>query len=97
MESLADPGGHVLYLRERAGPQTALKFVDAVGKALARLENFPELGRTRHFHQKGLRSWGVPGFRNWILFYQPPCDGICLYRVLHGSMELESELGETEK
>ena len=92
-EALLDLTGHLRYLRREAGEQIALRFVDSVENALNRLEQFPYLGRKRHFRQPGIRSWPVPGFRNWLLFYRPVPNGIQLFRVLHGSMELETQLG----
>ena len=94
--ALLDLAGHILYLRQEAGPQAAERFRVAVRAALQRLEKFPYLGRPRHFRQPGLRSWGVPGFRNWLLFYLPIPGGIQLYRVLHGSMDLPAQLGASE-
>jgi toxin ParE1/3/4 len=92
-EAWADLAGHALYLHREAGPEIALRFLDGVESALATLEKFPHLGRLRRFRQKDLRSWPVPRFPNWLLFYRPVSDGIRLYRVLHGSMELETQLG----
>ena len=92
-EALLDLAGHVLHLHSVAGPATALRFVDGVAAALARLEKFPHLGRVRHFRQPGLRSWSVPGFSHWILFYLPLRNGVSLYRVIHGAMDLEQQLG----
>jgi plasmid stabilization system protein ParE len=92
-EAWADLAGHTLYLHHQAGPSVALRFLDSVESALADLEKFPYLGRVRHFRQNDLRSWPVPKFRNWLLFYRPAPGGICLYRVLHASMDLETHLG----
>jgi len=92
-QALLDLAAHVLYLRQQAGPEVAVRFLDAVEKALHRLEQFPHLGRVRHFRQAGLRSWAVPGFTNWLIFYKPMRNGIRLYRVLHAAMELEIQLG----
>jgi toxin ParE1/3/4 len=92
-EAMLDLAAHVLYLHREAGPEIALRFVDAVEEALRRLEEFPELGRLRHFRQAGLRSWMVPGFRRWLLFYLPVKNGVRLYRVIHSAMDLERQLG----
>ncbi len=92
-EAMLDMAAHVLYLHREAGPEIALRFIDAVEQALHRLEGFPEAGRIRHFRQPGLRSWMVPGFRRWLLFYLPIENGVRLYRVIHSSMELERQLG----
>ena len=92
-DAMLDMAAHVLYLNREAGAEIALRFVDAVEEALNRLEQFPHLGRVRHFRQSGLRSWMVPGFRRWLLFYLPIKDGIRLYRVIHSAMDLEAQLG----
>lgn len=94
--ALMDLTGHILYLRREAGDTIALRFVNAVESGLKRLEEFPYLGRKRQFRQPELRSWPVPGFGNWLLFYRPIPGGIALIRVLHGSMDLPSQLGESD-
>lgn len=92
-EAMLDMAAHVLYLHREAGAEIALKFVDAVEEAASRLEQFPHLGRVRHFRQTGLRSWMVPGFRRWLIFYLPMRNGIRIYRIIHSAMDLESQLG----
>jgi plasmid stabilization system protein ParE len=79
-------------LNRETRPEVALRFVDAVEHALKRLEEFPEIGRIRHFRQLGLRSWMFPGFRRWLLFYLPINHGVRLYRVIHFSMDLDRRL-----
>ncbi len=93
-EAILDLATHILYLNREAGPAIARRFIDAVEEALGRLEPFPQLGRLRHFRQTGLRSWMVPGFRRWLLFYLPTGSGIRLYRVIHSSMDLDAQLGK---
>ena len=93
-EAMLDLAAHTLYLNREAGADLALRFVDAVESALGRLEQHPYLGRARHFRQPGLRSWPVPGFRRWLLFYQPTHKGIRLFRVIHSAMDLEAQLGQ---
>ena len=92
-EAMLDMAAHILYLNRKAGAEVALRFVDSVEEALGRLEQFPQLGRLRHFRQPGLRSWMVPGFRRWLLFYLSTENGIRLYRVIHSAMDLETQLG----
>jgi toxin ParE1/3/4 len=88
-EAQFDLAAHVLYLNREAGPETAVRFVDSVESALNRLEAFPYLGRIRHFRQAGLRSWMVPGFRRWLIFYLPIPGGIRVYRVIHSARDLD--------
>ncbi|MCZ7640563.1 MAG: type II toxin-antitoxin system RelE/ParE family toxin [Verrucomicrobia bacterium] len=59
------------------------------------LESAPAIGRPRRFRQPGLRSWQVPGFRRWLLFYRPLDQdrGIELIRVVHGARDLRRILG----
>jgi len=96
-DAILDLATHTLYLNREAGPEVALRFVDAVEHALNQLEQFPYLGRIRHFRQRGLRSWPVPGFRRWLIFYLPQEDGIRVYRVIHSSMDLEAQLGSESR
>jgi toxin ParE1/3/4 len=93
-EATLDLAAHVLYLNREAGPETAVRFVDAVENAFKRLETFPYLGRVRHFRQSGLRSWMVPGFRRWLIFYLPIPGGIRVYRVIHSAMDIHAQLGQ---
>jgi toxin ParE1/3/4 len=92
-EANLDLAAHVLYLNRNAGSEIAIRFVEATEKALNRLEEFPYLGRVRHFRQPGLRSWMVPGFRHWLIFYRPIPGGIRVYRVIHSAMDLKAQLG----
>jgi toxin ParE1/3/4 len=91
-EAVFDLTTHTLYLHREAGAEVALRFLDSVEAALKRLEQFPQLGRLRHFRQEGLRSWPVPRFHNWIIFYLPLKNGVRVYRVLHGQMDLQKIL-----
>lgn len=91
-EAMLDMAGHILYLNREAGSDIALRFIDSVEEALERLERFPYLGRVRHFRQQGLRSWPVPGFRRWLIFYLPIKNGVRLYRVIHSARNLEKQL-----
>ena len=92
-EAILDLATHILYLHEKAGPETSLRFVDAVENALNRLEKHPHLGRIQHFRQAGLRSWMVPGFHHWLIFYLPVEKGIRVYRLINAAMDLETQLG----
>jgi toxin ParE1/3/4 len=91
-----DLTAHVTYLT-RDRPSTALRFIDAVEQAFARLAEMPEIGPVRQFrnpHLLGIRMWPVPGFRNYLIFYRIAADEIQILRVLHAARDLESALEE---
>ena len=87
---------HVAYLaRER--PSAALRFIDAVERAFARLAAMPEIGPVRQFNNHrllGIRMWPVPGFRNYLIFYRIATDDIQILPVLHAARDPESMLEE---
>ena len=50
----------------------------------------PMVGRARpEFAHAGLRSWRVQGFRNYLIFYRIGNDRLQIWRVLHGSRDLQ--------
>ena len=93
--ALLDLADIILDLNQRAGPEVAERFCRAVESALRSLERAPGIGRPRRFRQPGLRSWQVPGFRRWLLFYRPLDQdrGVELIRVIHGARDLRRFLG----
>ncbi len=78
-------------------PHAAAKFLDAVEASLARLVEFPGMGRVCEFETgelPGIHMWPVKGFETFLLFYQVIPDGIRLVRLLHGARDIEAALGE---
>lgn len=61
----------------------ALRFFDAVEELATQLGHHPFLGRERPEFGVGRRSWGVPGFRKWVVFYRIQHDSLQLQRVIH--------------
>jgi toxin ParE1/3/4 len=83
----------VRYLRRRS-PTAANRFVVEFKATLDVLVTMPGVGRPRpEFGIAGLRSWRVGGFRKHLLFYEDLPDRIRVLRVLHGSRDLQAELG----
>ncbi len=84
-----DIEAHADYIaRER--PQSALAFVDAVERDLARLAEMPGLGSPRAFQQTqlaGIRMLAVTGFRNYLIFYRVVDDVLQVLRVLHAAQD----------
>ena len=83
----------VRYLRRRS-PAAANRFVTEFRATVDFLAAMPGVGRARpEFGIAGLRSWRVEGFRKHLLFYEEGPDRIRILRVLHGSRDLQAELG----
>jgi toxin ParE1/3/4 len=74
----------------------ALRFYDAVDETLTLLARMPRVGKQRTAIDpslKGLRSWSVKWYRNYLIFYLPLNDGIDVVRVVHGSRDLPRVIG----
>jgi toxin ParE1/3/4 len=75
----------------------ARRYRVAVEDALLKLEAMPGMGRRReslHPQLRGLRSWVVKGFENYIIFYREVEGGIEVLRVLHGARDIDRALAE---
>lgn len=73
-------------------PDAADRFIEAAYGTFTRLFRFPGMGRPRKFRAsrlKGLRSFRVADFEEYLIFYSPTADRIEVYRVIHGAMDLE--------
>jgi toxin ParE1/3/4 len=60
------------------------------------LANSPRAGKPfdARFHRlKGLRTWRVSGFPNYLIFYTFTARTLDIRRVVHGAMDVEAELG----
>jgi plasmid stabilization system protein ParE len=53
------------------------------------------LRKFRNPRLKGVRSWLVSGFENYIIFYRAIPEGIEVLHVYHGARDIEALLGET--
>ena len=84
------------YIR-RGNPAAAAAFLEAAYDTFEFLAEFPGAGRPRpEFGYKNLRSWRVSGFRRYLIFYRDVTERIQIWRVLHGSQDLESILGQSD-
>lgn len=87
---------HALYLAAEAGPPVAVRFLEAAEAAFTTLAKMPEMGRVRRFPHAEvgeLRSWAVPGFERYLIFYRALAEGIEVIRVLHGMQDLDRIFG----
>ena len=83
---------HLDYIADD-NPDAALRFIQAVEKALERLSEMPEIGAVREFDNprlSGVRRWPVPKFSRYLIFYQVTEDSIRVLRVLHGARDIPS-------
>jgi toxin ParE1/3/4 len=75
----------------------AERFLQAAEQAFAGLAAMPGLGspwESSNPRLQEVRTWSVPGFRKYLVFYRPTADGIDVLRVLHGARDLDAVLGE---
>ena len=76
-------------------PVVAVRFVEAFKASVDLLARMPGLGRVRlDLGTPETRSWRVSGFRKYLIFYEVLPDRVRLLRVLHGSRDLQAELGK---
>jgi toxin ParE1/3/4 len=75
------------FVAER-GVEAADRLVDEITGRFDHLLAYPEAGRARHELLVNLRSLPV---KRYVIFYQPTDDGVEIFRVLHGSRDVQSE------
>lgn len=68
--------------------EAADRLVDEITGRFDHLLAYPEAGRARHELLVNLRSLPV---KRYVIFYQPTDDGVEIFRVLHGSRDVQSE------
>lgn len=73
------------------------RFIDALSASYIRLMDMPNLGVSRDFHNpllKGIRMWPIPGFSKYLIFYRLITDELHIYRILHGSRDIDAVFGD---
>jgi toxin ParE1/3/4 len=86
---LLDLAEEFSWLNEKAGPDAAEAWYEALENTIRELEKHPHLGRERKdLSPKGVRSWRVSGFSRWLVFYGVEDENVVLYRVRQGMMNL---------
>jgi toxin ParE1/3/4 len=78
-------------------PDAADRFFAAAKLAFELLETFPYLGRLRSFSLPAVRSWPIPDFQNYLIFYLPTPPEIHILAVLHGARDLSTALTQRLK
>ncbi|HZQ45585.1 MAG TPA: type II toxin-antitoxin system RelE/ParE family toxin [Verrucomicrobiae bacterium] len=77
----------------RDNPAAATGLVEAAFKTFEMLAANPALGRPRSFQNprlRGIRSWRIVGYENYLIFYRPIQKGVRVHHVYHGARDLES-------
>jgi toxin ParE1/3/4 len=81
----------------RTDVKAGLQFLDEVFGTFESLAETPSLGSPCEFpspRYEKLRFWPVRKFKNHFVFFQPLSDGIEVVRVLHGSQDYWTILGD---
>jgi plasmid stabilization system protein ParE len=73
-------------------PEAADRFFIAAEEAFELLRRQPHLGRLRSFSVIGVRSWVIPDFQKYIVFYLPRETAVQILAVVHGARDLSSAL-----
>ena len=80
------------YIRQH-NPTAARGFLVAAYDTFEFLARHPGAGRPRaDLGFAEVRSWRVEGYRNYLVFYRETADGIQIWRVLHGAVDLPTRL-----
>jgi toxin ParE1/3/4 len=84
------------WYREKAGPEIAEGYINAIEATLQSLARTPGLGRPRfprHKKLAGIRSWRVePPYHRHLIFYRFDEELLMAERVIHGSRNLPRRL-----
>jgi toxin ParE1/3/4 len=80
----------------------AEKFLEAAERAFGLLSHFPLMGKpwkSSSPRLANIRSWPVPKFKNYLIFYRPIKNGIEVLHVLYGRRNLPTilEMEEPEE
>jgi toxin ParE1/3/4 len=78
-----------------ARPSAAERFLDAAEQAFTLLSQNPGMGRawaSSSPRLQGVRSWTLPRFKRYRIFYRPIEDGIEVLHVFHAARDIETLL-----
>ncbi|HWB53906.1 MAG TPA: type II toxin-antitoxin system RelE/ParE family toxin [Tepidisphaeraceae bacterium] len=84
----------VSYLAPR-NEQAARRFIASAFAAMHGLSEMPERGSPKRFRRHGgspIRSWGVPGFRKYVIYFVVERDEVIILAVLHGARDVRKIL-----
>lgn len=78
-------------------PDAATRVVEAAFETFTTLTAHPQLGRARKFKDPrlhGMRSIGVQGFPNYLIFYRVIRGAVHIHHVYHGARDIEALFDE---
>ena len=87
---LLDLAEELAWLNQKAGPEVAERWYQALKKTIRFLQQHPFIGRERaDLKPDGIRSWRIEQFPRWLIFYSVRANKqIVLLRVRPGNMNL---------
>jgi toxin ParE1/3/4 len=80
--------------------EAATHFPDAIEESIDAICRMPHIGAPKLLKNPnlaGLRSWGVKGFEDVLIFYVGQPDALRVVRILHGRRDLERILQHEEE
>jgi plasmid stabilization system protein ParE len=86
---LLDLAEELTWLNDKAGPEVAERWYQALLSTIEELKRHPYLGRPRlDLESKGIRSWRMKNFRRWLIFYRIRDENLVILRVRSATMNL---------
>ena len=77
----------------RDNPDAAARLIESAYETFKTLAVTPGLGRRRKFSDprlRGIHSWQISRFDNYLIFYRPIPGGIQVLHVYHGARDIEA-------
>lgn len=86
---LFDLAEELQWLNQKAGPEVAERWYEALWVTIEQIRKHPGLGRLRRdLKPEGVRTWRIKGFGRWLIFYSERSDALVFLRVRQGTMDL---------
>lgn len=79
------------YIAEQSSMNASDRFLAATKQAFSQLADMPGIGVRRDYGNPAyvnMRMWPMPGYRNYLIFYQTTDEELQILRVLHGARDL---------
>lgn len=87
----------MLHLEQARGDGVADRFLSAAFAAINDLAAAPGLGSPKRYRgttSAGIRSWWIPGFKAYIIYYRTTNDALVVLAILHGRRNVGAVLRE---